>query len=182
MVCRGWDFAATEKKLKGDDPDYTAGVKIVKVGVTYYITDCIAERKNAADVDSIVMDTAKNDALHARIENRRYFIRLPVDPGSAGKSDNYRKVTMLNGYDAAGRIPTGDKLTRAAALAAQAMVGNVKLLRGAWNETWLTHMHHQPDYDHDDIMDASAEAFNGILEMEEETGINYSTRQYGYRP
>lgn len=182
IECRGWDFSATEKKLKGDDPDYTAGVKILKVCMYYYITDCIEERRSPADVNKLQVDITRNDEMHARARNSRYFVRWQVDPGSAGKSDSYNRVTLLAGHDVGGRLSSGDKLARAAPLASQALVGNVKLLRGAWNEKWLTHMHHQPDYAHDDIMDASSEAFNGIVEMESDTTVNYSTRQYGYKP
>ena len=168
LECRFWDFAATEKKLKGDDPDYTAGIKIAKVGNTYYVTDCLAVRKAPADIDKLVRSVAENDRLHARTNQRKYFMRWEIEPGSAGKRESYRAVTSLDGFDAAGKISTGDKLSRASALGAQALIGNIKLLKGAWNEAWLTHMHHQPDFDHDDIMDASAGAYNALIDKTKE--------------
>jgi len=69
---------------------------------------------------------------------------------------------MLKGLDAGGEHSTSDKLVRAKGLASQAQVGNVKLLRGTWNERWLHHMHGQPDLPHDDLMDASSGAFNEL--------------------
>jgi predicted phage terminase large subunit-like protein len=73
---------------------------------------------------------------------------------------------MLVGYDGRGIKPQGDKITRAKALAAQSLAGNVKLLRGSWNDMWLNHMHGQPDLPHDDIMDASSGAFNELVTIE----------------
>jgi phage terminase large subunit-like protein len=94
---------------------------------------------------------------------------------------------MMAGYDAKGVRPGGDKLTRSRALAAQAEVGNVKLLRGPWNEDFLRHMHAIPDGDHDDIHDAAALAFNGT---NQEAGVQvvkdavnlYGSQQRQRRP
>ena len=52
---------------------------------------------------------------------------------------------------------------RAKPLAAQAEVGNVYLLRGAWNEMFLNHLHGQPELPHDDMMDAASGAFWDLL-------------------
>ena len=71
-------------------------------------------------------------------------------------------VKRLAGIDAKGLSSTGDKLTRAKPLAAQVEAGNVYLLAGAWNEMFLQHMHAQPDWPHDDIMDASSGAFQDL--------------------
>ena len=82
--------------------------------------------------------------------------------GWHGKRDAATIVRNLNGYDVRPVMPQGDKLTRARGLAAQAYAGNVKLLRGEWNQRWLSHMHGQPDLAHDDIMDASSGAYNHL--------------------
>ena len=91
-----------------------------------------------------------------------------MEGGASGKRDNRYIASKLAGYDARGVKPQGDKLTRAKGLSAQALAGNVKLLRGAWNERWLTHMHGQPDLAHDDIMDASSGAFNELTPARKE--------------
>jgi len=90
-------------------------------------------------------------------------VRWEIEPGSSGIRENIRLVSMLPAFDAMGIRPTGDKLTRSRGLASQAQVGNVKLLRGSWNERWLGHMHAIPDGSHDDIHDASAGAYNASL-------------------
>ena len=162
IECRFWDLAATEKKLKGDDPDYTAGVLIRKVGTTYYVLDCIAEQVGPAEVDPLVHRTAQRDLarLQRAGSTTRYKVRWEIEPASAGKRENRRYITMMDGFDAKGVKPAGDKITRASALAVQAEVGNVVLVQADWNERWLTHMHHQPDWPHDDIMDGASGAYN----------------------
>jgi len=165
VECRSFDFAASVKELEGDDPDYTADVKIRKFNNTYYIMDCRQVRKAPADIDNLVKQTVKNDVALIHNTPIRYMVRWEIEPGSAGLRENWRLSTLLDGYDCGGVRPTGDKLTRAKPLAAQAEVGNVKLLRGAWNEEFLTHMHHQPDWTHDDIMDAASGAYNELSDV-----------------
>lgn len=153
--CRAWDLAASEKKVAGDDPDYTAGVLVRRVGDVYYILDCIEERLGPAHVDTLLRNTTAQDGLTT-------WVRWEMEGGASGKRDNRYIATLLSGYDARGVRPQGDKVTRARGLSAQAYAGNVKLVRGAWNKRWLDHMHGQPDLAHDDIMDASALAFNTL--------------------
>ncbi len=57
---------------------------------------------------------------------------------------------------------TGSKETRAMALASQAEAGNVKLVRGEWNEAFLAELENFPQGSHDDQVDAAAGAFNEI--------------------
>lgn len=164
---RFWDLAASEKKLAKDDPDYTAGVKMRRVGDTYYVLDCIEERLDPAQVDRVLRNTAGQDG-------QAVMVRWEMEGGASGKRDNRYIATLLAGYDARGRRPQGDKITRARGLSAQALAGNVKLVRGPWNERWLTHMHGQPDMVHDDIMDASSGAFNELVRMDRlTTGGSY---------
>jgi len=152
---RFWDLAASEKKLAKDDPDFTAGVKMKRVGDTYFVLDCIEEQMGPAATDERILNTASQDG-------RTVEVRWEMEGGASGKRDNRYLVSKLAGYDARGVRPQGDKLTRAKELSAQALAGNVKLLRAPWNERWLTHMHGQPDLAHDDIMDASSGAFNEL--------------------
>lgn len=160
--CRFWDFAATEKKLAKDDPDFSASVKYRKVGGTFYILDCTAEQAAPMDVEQQFINLSRQDALEAQANNVPYRARWEIEPGSAGKRESVRLTRLLAGLDALGRESRGDKLTRAKGLAAQAQVGNAKLLRGAWNEMWLSHMHNQPNWPHDDILDASSGGFNDL--------------------
>ena len=124
-------------------------------GITY-IMDATNEQIDPARTDM----TMKNTALQ---DGKTVAVRWEQEGGASGKRDTYHIVTMLQGYDARGIPPQGDKLLRAKPLAAQALAGNVKLLRGAWNERWLTHMHGQPELDHDDEMDAASGMYNELI-------------------
>lgn len=155
LTLRFWDLAASEKKLAKDDPDFTAGIKIRYVNEAYYIMDCIEERIEPARTDTAILNTAKQDG-------KTVILRWETEGGASGKRDNHHMATLLNGYDARGVRPQGDKLVRAKGLAAQAYAGNVKLLKAPWNDRWLSHMHSIPDGAHDDIMDASAGGYNEV--------------------
>jgi len=149
---RFWDLAATEKK----EADYTASCKGRIVNGVTYIMDATNEQIDPARTDSTMLNTAAQDG-------KTVTVRWEQEGGASGKRDTHHIVTMFQGYDAKGIIPQGDKLLRAKPLAAQAYAGNVKLLRGAWNERWLNHMHGQPDLDHDDEMDAASGMYNELL-------------------
>lgn len=157
--CRFWDMAATVKENAGDDPDYTASVHMRRVDGVYYIIDVTEERLGPAAVDRAMLNTSKQDAGTARKNGARYAVRWEIEPGSAGIRENRRMVRMLAGLDARGRKAAGEKLVRAKPLAAQAEAGNVKIVAGPWVESFLTHMHNQPDWPHDDVMDAASGAF-----------------------
>lgn len=165
LECRFWDFAATKKEIKGEDPDYTASVRMRKVQGVYYVTDCTAEQEGPAEVDRALRNLAAQDAQAAHATGTRPLVRWEMEPGASGKRESYRLTKMLAGHDARGVRPQGDKITRAKPLAAQAEASNVKLLRGPWNERWLYHMHNQPEIKHDDIMDASSGAFNALAHV-----------------
>lgn len=170
VECRGWDFAATAKKQKGDDPDFTAGVKVRKVGALCIVRDCVADQVGPADGDTLFVHTSVQDALECRRLGIRYMIRWEHDPGQAAIKESRRLVGLLQVafsehkmmLDAQGIPVQGDKLTRAAGLASASKVGNVALEIGSWNEVWLRHMHAIPDGAHDDIMDGSSVAFNAL--------------------
>ena len=162
-IVRFWDLAGTTKKLKKSDPDFTASVKIGRLKDVYYVLDCTADQLNPADTDDAMRHMAIQDG-------HRVAQRWEQEGGASGKRDNVHIASNLVGFDGVGISPQGDKITRAKALAAQSLAGNVKLLRGSWNEMWLNHMHGQPDLPHDDIMDASSGAFNELVSMETDWG------------
>jgi predicted phage terminase large subunit-like protein len=151
---RFWDLAATVKKKA----DFTASCKGKIVDGIVYILDATNEQTDPARTDTNIKNTGAQDG-------KQVAIRWEQEGGASGKRDTHHIVTMLAGYDARGISPQGDKITRAKPLAAQALAGNVKLLRGSWNERWLTHMHAQDgDKDtHDDEMDAASGMYAELL-------------------
>lgn len=153
---RFWDFAATEKKSKGSDPDYTASVKAKIVGGTIYILDATEDRLAPAETDENTLNTAKQDG-------QATAIRFEQEGGASGKRDAAHIVRLLMGFDVRPIPASKDKITRAKPLSAQARAGNVKLLRAPWNEHYIQHMHGQPDLPHDDLMDASSGCYNELV-------------------
>ena len=165
IVCAYWDFAATEKQLTGNDPDFTARCLIgySKTEKKWFILDVLAVQRDPASVEKLFFETCKLDREIAKSMNAGFSVRWEIEPGSAAKRESYRLTSALAGFDAKGKNFKGDKLTRARSLAVQAEAGNVKLKKGSWNGELLSHLHGQPDLPHDDIMDAAAGSFNSTL-------------------
>lgn len=152
--CRAWDFAATQQK-PGKQPDWTVGLRMAYHGCIFYVEDVRRDRWSPADVEKNLKSTATQDGLLVRI-------RMPEDPGAAGKSDAATKIKLLAGYNVTAVRPTGEKTVRAKPASAQAEAGNVKLVRGIWNETFLDEVCSFPNAQHDDQVDAFADALNEL--------------------
>jgi predicted phage terminase large subunit-like protein len=157
---RFWDFAATAKKIASDNPDFTASCRGKIMNSIVYILDATNDQIDPAGTDTHVKNTAGQDGTSISI-------RFEQEGGASGKRDAHHIVTMLAGYDVRGIPPQGDKIARAKPLAAQALAGNVKLLRGHWNDRWLNHMHRQDGSGkiHDDEMDAASGMYNELLKL-----------------
>ena len=162
---RCWDLAATERDGKGD-PAYTAGVLIGKrKNGRYIIADVINKQMAAADVRNTIRLTAQAD----RQKYKRVRIRIPQDPGQAGKEQAASYIKLLSGFDITAVVETGSKETRAEPLAAQWQAGNVDLLYADWNDAYLYQMENFPDWKFKDMVDASA---NGFTELEKSSQFN----------
>jgi len=152
--CRAWDFAATAPK-NGKQPDWTVGLRMAYAGGIFYVEDVVRDRWSPADVEKNLKNTASQDGLEVRI-------RIPEDPGAAGKADAQTKIKLLAGYDVAAVRPTGEKSVRAKPASAQTEAGNVKLVRGSWNDAFLDEVCTFPNAQHDDQVDAFADALNEL--------------------
>jgi predicted phage terminase large subunit-like protein len=153
-IVRAWDFAAS-KAAPGRQPDWTVGLRMSLIGGTFIVEGLERGRWSAGEVEKALANTASQDGTAV-------IIRIPEDPGSAGKSDAATKVKLLAGYPVVVKRPTGDKATRAKPASAQAEAGNVKLLRGAWNEAFLDEVCSFPSGMFDDQVDAFADALNEL--------------------
>jgi len=152
IECRAWDLGAST------DGDWSVGVKMRKVGGVYYIIHIERFRYTPGPRDQMIKNTATSDGKRCRI-------RLPQDPGQAGKSQKMTLATLIDGYDFLILPVTGEKPVRARGLRAQAEVGNVKLLRGDWNEPFLEEISMFPGGSYDDQVDAAADAYNDLVAM-----------------
>jgi len=164
---RCWDLAATEKTMDGD-PAYTAGVLIGKrKNGRYLIADVINKQLSASDVRKLIKLTAQTD----RAAYKRVRIRLPKDPGQAGKEQAESYIKFLAGFDVVAVAETGSKEARAEPMAAQWQAGNFDILYGPWNEEYLYQLENFPDSKFKDMVDASA---NGFAEIETKNVFNVS--------
>ena len=152
--CRAWDFGASQPK-PGKQPDWTVGLRMAHRGGVFYVEDVVRGRWSPSQVETKLKNTATQDGLSVAI-------RLPEDPGAAGKADAQTKVKLLAGFNVKTVRPTGEKSVRAQPAAAQTEAGNVKLVRGDWNTAFLDEVCSFPAAQHDDQVDAFADALNEL--------------------
>lgn len=158
---RAWDLAAT-RQFGGNDPDWTAGVLMSRTRAgRYVIHGCRRLRGTPLEVEQAIIS-------QSALDGRQTVIRLPEDPGQAGKAQAAAMVRALAGNIIKTARPTGDKATRATPFAVQAEAGNVDILltgdaiADAWAQTFLDELCLFPAGAHDDQVDAAADAFNEL--------------------
>jgi predicted phage terminase large subunit-like protein len=159
-ICRGWDMAATPY-TGTNDPDWTSGTKIGRTpDGRYVILDNVHLRAGPRDVARLIRNTASADGKSVRID-------IPQEPAAAGKMLVASLSRLLDGYPVTFSPETGDKLTRFSPFSAQAEAGNVLILRGAWNEPFLTNLEGFPPpttgTGHDDDADSTSRAYNNLM-------------------
>ena len=165
---RCWDLAATEKN-EGGDPAYTAGVLIGKrKNGRYVIADVINKQMSASDVRKTIKLTAQAD----RATYKRVRIRLPRDPGQAGKEQAESYIKFLAGFDVTTVAESGSKEARAEPMAAQWQAGNFDIVAGPWDEEYLLQLENFPDGKFKDMVDASA---NGFAELEARSSFDVNS-------
>jgi len=149
---RGWDLAATTKKTS----DYTATVKLAVDGSGVVWIAHAHQFKGAPDeVERTIKQYAQTD--------KNTKTSIPQDPGAAGVAQKMALSRMLQGINFVFSPESGDKRTRASALAAQVNEGNVRMLRGDWNQTLLNALAVFPMGAHDDLVDAASRAYNDTV-------------------
>ena len=92
----------------------------------------------------------------------RSLIGIEQEPGSGGKASAETSIRNLAGFSVHADRVSGDKVSRAGPFAAQAEAGNVKLLRGAWNQGYLEELCAFPLAALKDQVDATSGAFNKL--------------------
>ena len=158
-VARAWDLAATEITTENKDPDRTAGVLIARLANGQYIVlNAIRRACNAANVRQLVKSTGLSD----RAEYKCNTIHIPQDPGQAGKEQAASYTRFLAGFTVKTHVVSGSKINRAEPFSAQVQAGNVMVLEGPWNDIYLSELESFPDGAHDDLVDASSDAFAAV--------------------
>ena len=162
---RAWDLAATDVD-EGGDPAYTAGVLMGKRrNGDYVIADVTNERMRSERVRKHI----KNTAIIDRKKYKRVTVRLPKDPGQAGKEQAQSYVKMLAGFTVKTVAETGSKETRAEPFAAQWQAGNVEVLIADWTEMYFNQLESFPESKFKDMVDASS---SGFAELESATMVS----------
>lgn len=152
---RFWDCAATDAK-NASDPDWTVGLLLSVHNGIYYVEDVQRVQKGPAETEQVMEQTA-------RIDGVGIAIRQEQEPGSAGKTVvNTRARTIFNGYNFKGVPSTGNKIHRAEPVSAAACNGLIKLVRGSWNNEFLSELEGFPERAHDDQVDALSGAFGEL--------------------
>lgn len=183
---RAWDLAATapgenddsegmpqamRRNTRNDESAYTAGVLLGKRrnGRTF-VADVINVRENGADVRQLIKNTAASDnALYGNVT-----VRLPQDPGQAGKDQAQSFVRMLGGYTVTTSLESGDKVTRAEPFSSQWLAGNIDVRRAEWNDDYFRQLENFPIGKLKDMVDASANAYLELENGKPEFGFSFS--------
>jgi len=131
-VVRAWDRAATEKTAK-NDPCWTAGVKISRIDDIFYVEHVSRFQAEVFERDKMIKNMATSDGVEV-------IIGLEQEPGASGKAEVAGLIRFLAGFTVKAFPAREDKLTRALPFFTQVQAGNVKLVRGPWNDAYVTEL------------------------------------------
>lgn len=161
---RAWDLASSEVSEANRDPDWTAGVLLSrdKFG-NYYVEDAYRFRKTSNVVLENIIKTARIDGIDD-VE-----VVIPKDTGSGGAAANlfFTRAIAEHGITVRSSKMSGHsgKLNRFLPFAAIAEAGCVYIVKGDWNEVFLTELENfipNCRNQKDDLVDAVSDAFNTI--------------------
>jgi predicted phage terminase large subunit-like protein len=154
---RAWDLASTPK-TDNNDPDWTRGLLVGKTpdGVLW-VAHLASLRGAPGEVEKLLQTTATQDG-------QTVIVRLPIDPGAAGKTVAFNYTRLLMGYPVSCKRLNGDKITRATIPQGQAQVRNVRVKRGHWNDEFFDELEAFDGMGrvHDDIVDALSDAVDEL--------------------
>ena len=153
---RFWDRAATAKTEENPDPDWTVGTKMSKdeYGIMY-VEDMSRFRKNPGFMERMIYNKATQDSINTHIF-------LEQEPGASGKVEVNYLIRMLAGFVAEGapKVKKTEELVRP--VSSQAEAGNIKIVKGDWNNEFMRELYNFPETAHDDIIVSLIGAFNAI--------------------
>lgn len=153
---RAWDLAATEKEREKDDPDWTVGLRVSRQPSGRFTVEHMTRfRESPHKVRASVERTAGQDG-------KQVPVRMPQDPGQAGKVQARDYVSLLAGHTVHTKPVTGSKTVRAGPASSQAEAGNIDVVRAPWNEAFFAELEGFPVGGHDDIVDALSDAIDEL--------------------
>lgn len=161
---RYWDKAGTE----GGDGARTIGLLMLEAeDGLIYIEDVVGGWFSSLQRETTIKQTAEQDAIRYGSKSA-VKIWIEQEPGSGGKESAESTIRNLKGFVIKADRPSGDKDTRLEPFAAQCEAGNVKLVRGSWNEDYIEEMIAIPNGKRRDQGDASSGAFNRLNDAKPE--------------
>jgi predicted phage terminase large subunit-like protein len=122
-----------------------------------YVLHVVYLRGGPYEVENALTNTAS-------IDSWKVPLGFGLDPGQAGKWQAAYLVSKLIGYNALPAPETGDKATRFGPFSSQCRAGNVRIVRGEWNEFFFRMLEGFPDVAHDDVVDACSGALELLLQ------------------
>lgn len=151
---RYWDRAASV------DGDWTVGVKLA-LGHDHvsWVEDAVRFRGDPGLVESTIVATAATDGLGV-------IQCLEQDPGQAGVQEMRYLLKALRGFRAIACAKRANKIVAAGPFSAQWIAGNVRIVRGQWNEPFLAVLAGFPEDKHDDDVDAASGAYSTALRLD----------------
>lgn len=156
--CRYWDRAASIVTEQRPDPDYTVGIKGGFAGDGFfYVTDVVRFRAGPYEVKESVRNAGSQDGIDTEII-------LEQDPGQAGIAEIADYKRYLAGFNVSEVPARGEKFNRWKPFASHVRAGNVRIVRAAWNDAFISELEsltdNPKDYGHDDQGDAVSGLFN----------------------
>ena len=121
----------------------------------YFIENIVRFRGTPFEVESAIENTA-------RLDGRAVRIRLPQDPGQAGKAQAAHLVRALAGFTVHAKQVTGHKVTRAGPLSSQVEAGSVYVVEAQWNAAFFEELEAFPEGTYDDQVDAGSDAIEEL--------------------
>lgn len=147
---RYWDRAAT----KNEGSDYTVGVKMHRTEQgEIIVSDMRRFRGTPMEVRNAIRNTTVQDGVTC-------IVGIEQDPGQAGLVEAEDYVRLLSGFVVKLLKVSTDKITRASPFSSQCEAGNVKILKGDWNDAFLSELESFPKGKFDDVVDSASGAFN----------------------
>jgi predicted phage terminase large subunit-like protein len=154
---RWWDLAAT----KDVNAARTAGVLLGKtLGGRYIVAHVNKFQEESATVRTNIKLQAEAD----KASGKNVEIFVPLDPGAGGKYQAKDIVAHLDGFNIRYRKEMGDKEERAQPFAAQCEAGNVDLIEGDWNASFVEELCMFPGGKWKDQVDAVSNAHRVFVE------------------
>lgn len=159
---RSWDLAHSVPSETYPDPDWTAGLRMSRTrSGGYCIEDVQRDRKLTDGVVKMIIDTAHN------VDGTDCPVTIPRDNGG-GKAASmfFMREFAEAGMNVKGVAISGhsSKMQRFLPFCTLAESGCVTMVRGAWNEDFLTELEHFSGSrnEKNDQVDCCSDAFNAL--------------------